>query len=212
MQNLNETILIYLNSLLENKFIEKITIFLADIPIFFLPIFLLSSWFFYTFLKETPPSIPPLNKGRTGGVLEEKKNNLLFMFYSVILAILINLIIQHFFHFSRPEKVLEWVWKLLLNHIPDASFPSDHASVSFAFLTALFLANYKKIWYIFAIFVIWMNFSRVILWVHWPFDIIVWALIWVLSAFITFNFFKKSKFFTSLNKFIIFKIMKKIWL
>lgn len=207
MQNLNETILIYLNSLLENKFIEKTTMFLADIPIFFLPIFLLSAWFFYTFLKEKNRKILNLEEKNI-----EKKNDLLFIFYSVILAILINLIIQHFFHFSRPEKVLEWVWKLLLNHIPDASFPSDHASVSFAFLTALFLANYKKIWYIFAIFVIWMNFSRVILWVHWPFDIVAWAFIWILSAFITFNFLKKSKFFTNLNKFIIFKIMKKIWL
>jgi undecaprenyl-diphosphatase len=71
-----------------------------------------------------------------------------------------------------------------MSHVPDASFPSDHAAVSVSFLTWLFLFNYKKVWYFFSIFVLLMLISRIIVGVHWPFDIIVWSIIWVLSAFI----------------------------
>ena len=49
-----------------------------------------------------------------------------------------------------------------MSHVPDASFPSDHATVSIAFLTSLFLANYKRIGLIFLPFVIIMNLSRII--------------------------------------------------
>jgi membrane-associated phospholipid phosphatase len=43
--------------------------------------------------------------------------------------------IQQVIHVDRPENYLSQAGKLLMNHIPDASFPSDHASVSFAFVT-----------------------------------------------------------------------------
>jgi len=35
---------------------------------------------------------------------------------------------------DRPEEHLKAGGKLLLDHLPDASFPSDHATVSIAFL------------------------------------------------------------------------------
>ena len=98
------------------------------------------------------------------------------------------------------------MWQLLLNHVPDASFPSDHATVSVAFLTSLFLFWYKNIWFIYLPFVIIMIISRVILWVHWPFDIIAWSLVWIFSSFIIFKYISQIKFIKNLNKFII-KIM-----
>jgi membrane-associated phospholipid phosphatase len=72
--------------------------------------------------------------------------------------------------------------------------------VSFAFLTWLFLAWYKKIWYIFLPFVIIMNISRIAWWVHWFFDIIAWLIIWILSASII---FKNKKILEKINKLII---------
>lgn len=193
MHEINEQILIYLNSLINNKIIENIALCFADSPIFILPLFLFIWWLFYTYkIKD-----------------DEKKKELLFIFYSSIVAIIINLIIQKMFHFDRPETVLKWVWKLLLNHIPDASFPSDHAAVSISFLTALFLANYRKIAYVLIIPFILMNISRVILWVHWPFDIVVWAIIWVIWAFISFKWLKKCNLILKLNN-LILKIMNYI--
>jgi undecaprenyl-diphosphatase len=113
------------------------------------------------------------------------------------------LIIKQFVSIDRPETVLEWVWKLLLKHIPDASFPSDHSAVSTAFLLSLFYTNYKKIWYLFLIFTILMCTSRIILWVHWPFDILAGILVWVLSAIISFKVLKWNKYVDIFNKFIL---------
>ncbi|MDD3145408.1 MAG: phosphatase PAP2 family protein [Candidatus Gracilibacteria bacterium] len=193
MQEINEQILIYLNGLIDNKIVENIALFFADSPIFILPLFLFIGWLYYTYkIKD-----------------DEKKKELLFIFYSSIVALIINLIIQKMFHFDRPETVLKGVGKLLLNHIPDASFPSDHAAVSISFLTALFLANYKKIAYILIIPFALMNISRVILGVHWPFDIVVGAIIGVIGAFISFKGLKKCDLILKLNN-LILKIMNYI--
>ena len=185
-QNFNEDLLVFLNSLNINPYIESMVHIFADAPIFFLPIFLVYTWFFYNF-KNTP----------------EKKHILLNIFYSVVLAIIINLIIQQIVIFERPEEAIKWVWKLLLSHVPDASFPSDHSAASFAFLFSLFFAGYKKIWLIFLPFVFIMNISRIIAWVHWPFDIIGWMLVWFISSFLIMDLLKEQKFVKCLNKHII---------
>ncbi len=198
LQEINKELLIQLNSLLNYDIIQYITLCFADTPIFFLPIFLLGYWIYYTYKKD-PTVISEINL--TKNLLQ--KENLIYIFYSVLLWLIISLIIQHFVHIARPETVLEWTWKLLLKHLPDASFPSDHATVSVAFLTSLFLAWYKKIWLIFTPFVILMLLSRVILWVHWPLDIIVWSLVWIFSSFIVFKYFTKIKIINKINRFLI---------
>lgn len=200
-QEINKNILISLHSLTEYDIIQTLVLCFADTPIFFLPIFLVSFWIYYTY-KKNPTIISEIHL--TKNLLE--KENLIYIFYSVILWILISLWIQQVVHIDRPEEALGWVWQLLLNHIPDASFPSDHATVSVAFLTSLFLAWYKKIWLYFTPFIILMLLSRVILWVHWPFDIIVWGLVWIFSSFVIFKYIVKIKIINTLNRLII-KIM-----
>lgn len=187
MQEINKQILIYLNSLLDYNFIENFVLIFADGPIFFIPLFLIFFWLYFTYAKKK---------------VEEKKK-LLYIFYACFIAIVINLIIQKIFHFDRPETAIEWTGKLILSHIPDASFPSDHAAVSIAFLTALFLANYKKIAFIFLVFAIFMNISRVIAWVHWPFDIVVWALVGIIWAFISFKVINNFKITQKINDLLI---------
>ena len=186
IQNINKEILIYLNSLTEIYSTEILVWLFSDLPIFFLPTFLISMWFYYIYKKN-----------------KENKNNLILIFFSVIIALAINLIIQQFILLERPEEAIKWIWKLLLNHIPDASFPSDHASVSFSFLFSLFFYWYKKTWFYFLPFVILMNLSRIIAWVHWPFDIVAWAIIWYFSSYITFNFLTTQKLVKKVNAFII---------
>lgn len=193
MQEINEGLLIFMNSLMEYKIVEYLAIFFADTPIFFLPIFLVFMWLYYTYKIRN----------------KNKKKNLLFIFYSAVIWIIFSYIIKSFISIDRPETVLEWVWKLVLNHIPDASFPSDHATVSVAFLTSLFFAWYKKTWLIFLIPVILMNLSRVTVWVHWPIDILMWTIIWIVSSIISFKLLKKVKILDIVNNYII-KIMNYI--
>jgi undecaprenyl-diphosphatase len=180
---INKNISSNLNNFVLNYNLENYNLILSDSPIFFLPIFLLWSWLFYSYkIKDN-----------------SKKSDLLNIFFSILIAIIISLIIQQLVHIDRPETIIE----PLLKHIPDASFPSDHATVSFAFLTWLFLASYKKTFYIFSIFVITMNLSRIAWGIHWFFDIIVWALIWILSSIYIFKYFKNTKIGENINKFII---------
>jgi len=189
IQEMNKSMLIYLNSLSEHTFFETMVHIFADSPIFFLPIFLIWAWVYATYKQKNAP--------------ENTKENLLFIFYGVSIALLISLSIQQVIMIERPETVLTGTGKLLLKHIPDASFPSDHATVSIAFLCGLFLAWYKKIGYWFFTFVILMNLSRVIAWVHWPLDIIAWALVWIIWSIWTFKILSKSKLVKILNQFII---------
>lgn len=187
MQELNKELLIYLNSLLDYPIVEKISLVFVDLPIFFLPIFLIFAWIYYTYKEKNI----------------KRKKDLLFIFYSCAVAVAINLVIKQFVYIDRPETVIDWVWKLLLDHIPDASFPSDHAAVSIAFLVWLIYANYPKTAIIFAIPVLIMNLSRIILWVHWPLDVLCGMIIWIIWATISFSFLKKKKFMDKLNDFIL---------
>jgi membrane-associated phospholipid phosphatase len=189
-QEINKNLLISLNSLLEYRFFEQITLVFVDSPIFFLPIFLIWAWIYSTYKIRS-----------TNGFIE--KNNLLFIFYGTVIAIIISLWIQQVVTLERPETVIEWIWKLILKHIPDASFPSDHATVSVAFLCWLFLAWYRRVAYCFLPFVILMNVSRIIVGVHWPLDIVAWTIVWILWSYITFKILSKSKLVKIWNQFII---------
>ena len=48
-----------------------------------------------------------------------------------------------------------------------------------------------------------MNLSRILAWVHWPFDIIVWSIIWILASLIVFKYISKIKLVKKLNSEII---------
>ncbi len=165
MQELNILMFQFLNNLSAFSFIAKITPLLADYPILFLPLFLVSLWIYHSFYKKN----------------SEKKLGLMYIFYACVLALTFSLIIQQFIHLERPETAITSAGKLLMKHIPDASFPSDHASVSVAFLTALFLTGYRKVFFAFLPWVILMLVSRVIVGVHWPFDIVAGIIIGILS-------------------------------
>ena len=183
----NESSLIYLHDFMAYEIVADIVYFMADGPIFFLPIFLLIAWF----LKKDQSS----------------RIHLLHIAYSCVLGVGISLLIQQFVDIARPETALEWSVNLILAHIPDASFPSDHATVSIAFLTGLFLAGYKKTGFAFLIAAITMNLSRVMAGVHWPLDIIAGSVVWISSAFISFWGLTRFAFVKNMNLFII-KISK----
>lgn len=187
MQEINIFLFQFLNNLNQYDFIKRIVFVLADLPIFFVPIFLVWAWLYYTYKESN--SI--------------QKEKLMFIFYGCVFGIVSALIIKQFIQLERPETAISNAGKLLLENIPDASFPSDHATVSFAFVMWLFYWWFKKIFWYFLPFVIIMNVFRVIAGVHWPFDIIAGTILGVFSAYIAVKYLPKIKFVKSLNSFIM---------
>jgi len=181
IQNINNLIEIYLNHFVINNNLQTFIWLFSDSPIFFLPLFLLAYWLYYNFSWNS-----------------DKKESLLYTFYSVILWLLFNSILKLFIFEHRPE----WIIQPILTHVPDNSFPSDHATVSFAFLSTLYLFGYKKVFWFFLPFVILMNFSRIAGWIHWFFDIIVWMFLWIISAFLIY-FIQNKKCIKKINNFIL---------
>jgi len=191
IQEFNENTLKYLNSFTENEIITNIVLILSDSPIFFLPIFLLSTWIYYTIKSN-----------------KEEKTKILRIFYAPLLAIFINYFVKFFIEVERPETILEATWKLILEHVPDNSFPSDHSSVWIAFTFALLFFWYKKVFFAFLPFAVAMILSRVIAWVHWPLDVIAWFVVWLVSAFVIYKTSDKLDFLDKIaNKVDIFYII-----
>ncbi|MBW7954615.1 phosphatase PAP2 family protein [Candidatus Gracilibacteria bacterium] len=184
-ENINKPISAFLNSFTSNDFIKDIIFIFADAPIFLIPLFLAGYWIYFIIKKDN-----------------FNKENLLFIFYSTIVAILISLFIQQIIHIDRPETYLKNTGNLILKHIPDASFPSDHASVSTAFLLSLFLFGYRKIsYFILPLFII-MLISRIAGGVHWFFDIITGVVVGTFSGFLVYKI-KDFSILKNINKFIL---------
>ena len=180
--NINNNIAIYLNNFILNNNLQNFIWFFVDAPIFFLPVFLIVSRLYWNFKVKD----------------NLQKENLLYIFYTTIVWLVLNSLLKIFIFEYRPE----WIIQPILTHVPDNSFPSDHATVSFSFLTALYLFGYKKTFWLFLPFVIVMNFSRIAGWIHWFFDIIVWMSLWIISAFIIY-FIQDKKYVKKINKIIL---------
>ena len=178
---INKQISLTLNNFVRNYWLEKITSVMADAPIFFVTGFLVAAWFYWNFKKN-----------------DEKKKDLIFMFFSAVGAIITNLIVQQFVEEARPETLVQ----PLIEHIPDASFPSDHAAVSVAFLVSLYLFGYKKTFWVYLPFVVLMNVSRIAAGVHWFFDVIVGVFVGIFWAFLM-KKLRKNKILNKIANFFI---------
>lgn len=182
IENFNTTWLVFFNNFAQWDFWIEFFAYIADLPIFFLPIFLVFTWLYYVIKNKN-----------------EQKIALLFLLYSTFVALFINIIIQKLVHFDRPETALENSGNLILEHIPDASFPSDHTAVSIAFVTALYLFGFRKIALVFLPFAFAMNISRIVVGVHWPLDVIVGTIIGFLSAIFVYKVVQHFELIKKLN-------------
>ncbi len=105
-----------------------------------------------------------------------KKDLLSLGILGSVFAFLVSELIKSFVPTSRPEFPL-------LGYREGSSFPSTHASVSFALATAVFYVD-RKLGYIFYIGAILVSLGRVLGGVHSLIDVIAGMLIGILCTFI----------------------------
>lgn len=98
----------------------------------------------------------------------------------VLLALLGNVLIGLLFMHPRPFMVpLGHSW---ISHRAETSFPSDHATIFFAFGLALCAAGLRRLGAVVAALGVAVGWSRVYLGVHFPFDIIGGLLVAIAST------------------------------
>lgn len=85
--------------------------------------------------------------------------------------LLCNGILKNLFCRIRPCDVNTSI-SLLIARPDDFSFPSGHTAASFAAVAALYLAGEKKMWKPALVLAVFMAFSRLYLYVHYPTDIL----------------------------------------
>lgn len=122
-----------------------------------------------------------------------KRHALVMSGLAGILALIINVIIAHFWFRARPFTVLpHGTFTQLIPHSPDSSFPSDHVSGSFAFAVGSWGRAPRWIQWTFTGVAIVVMFARVYVGVHWPTDVLAslvigfasGRIIWLISRFI----------------------------
>lgn len=86
-------------------------------------------------------------------------------------VVLCNGILKNLFRRIRPCDVNTFV-QLLVARPDDFSFPSGHTAASFAAVSALYFAGERKLWIPALVLAIFIAFSRLYLYVHYPTDIL----------------------------------------
>lgn len=114
----------------------------------------------------------------------------LFVFFSTVFSVFINIWIQNFFSKERPIVALSHIETeetLLHDILPSSSFPSDHAVVSMSFAIAVlvrWIYSKKKFFICSGIVLIFvallMTSCRILTLVHWPTDILAWLCLWII--------------------------------
>jgi len=147
------------------------------------------------------------------------KESALRVFWSAIITSVINICIQFFFTKSRPTMMLFWHEEETILHkfLPSSSFPSDHSAMSMWFAIWLLIRwiktknkTYTRLWILFLIFAVLTWFSRIMVWVHRPTDILWWFAVWIIVPIILSN----SWIYKLLKKILITPLIsfqKRIW-
>lgn len=187
----------------KNDFLSKTVPVTADIFVFTYPLYLVSLYLYWVYNKNV-----------------DYKYASLYIFFSGFFWLIASQMFQFLIIKDRPENHVVSKKNLILEHLPDISFPSDHMTlwIAIAASTLFWWIKSKNKFYIICsyflfLFAFIMWFSRVAWWVHWPTDIIWWFVLWILIPLIlirhkVFRFIQKYLFdpLISIQK-KIFKIM-----
>ncbi|WP_040067841.1 undecaprenyl-diphosphatase [Pseudomonas batumici] len=101
---------------------------------------------------------------------------------SIVFALGCNLLISSLWFHPRPFML--GLGQNFMEHAPESSFPSDHATVMFTLALALMLASLSRLGVLILLLATLVGWARVYLGVHFPFDIAGSLLVSLISAWL----------------------------
>ena len=105
------------------------------------------------------------------------------MLFALVLDVTIcNIILKPLVARIRPCDVNTAV-QLLITRPTDYSFPSGHTAASFASTAALYFSR-KKLWIPALVLAVWIAFSRLYLYVHYPTDILAGVMLGIVMGYL----------------------------
>ena len=109
--------------------------------------------------------------------------------YALILAGIIAACLKLTFHSPRPFTALDHVRQLTVPSEPN-SFPSGHTASTLSIITILAwkLREHKIVAALLVVFAVLVGFSRIYCGVHYPFDVLVGAIVGVVSGVVVLKF------------------------
>ncbi|MCF7833672.1 MAG: phosphatase PAP2 family protein [Candidatus Pacebacteria bacterium] len=120
---------------------------------------------------------------------KEKMFNFAVLFSSLLSVTIIVNILKTFFEIPRPFLSLPIIPFLYESGF---SFPSGHSAIAFALAFSLYFLH-KKLGVTFIIFAIIIAISRMILGVHYPFDVLVGMIVGMMTSYFFVKLFNKTK-------------------
>jgi undecaprenyl-diphosphatase len=165
--NTDEKILFELRKLIGKSLVlDDIWRLLAIDLVYLIPVFLVINWFLN--VKSREASI---------------RGTIMGAFGWLVLTRLISLI------WYRPRPVDSGIGiKEFVFHRPTYSFPSDHALFSFAVASGFYFGGQKKIGIVLYIVAFLISFSRVVVGVHFPLDVLAGALLGIGLSWLAWHF------------------------
>ena len=135
------------------------------------------------------------------------KGFVLYSGYSAILGVSLNFLITLFYFHPRP--FMDKLGALLIDHTPETSFPSDHATfmLSIAFMF-LYFKETRRAGIVLSIFGVIGGISRIYSGLHYPFDIMGSILVALISSGAIFIFKKKLQKFNNSIINLYYKVLK----
>lgn len=111
---------------------------------------------------------------------------------TVLLGMLTSYSISLFYYHSRP--FVQGLGTQLVEHAPDASFPSDHTTFIFCIaIMLLFNKSTRSLAYVLSAISLISGVSRVYVGVHFPLDIIGAILVAIVSSIVVFSLQRQTE-------------------
>lgn len=118
----------------------------------------------------------------------EMRRTVILSGISGLLAVALSFLIMLFIYRPRPFAFLppDQV-QMLIQHVADSSFPSNHATGSAALAAGMAAAPYRSARWLTVLTALFVGLSRVVVGVHWPGDVIISFVLGIAAAKVVFS-------------------------